>query len=336
MCKKIGRRIGTAPFFVIAGLMINQWNLPVYAANEPIDKAKAIEEITVSFSRVVEFANLLNTASVNVKDIKKYLDEHKSEFQRVQLENLTSLDEASIEKTRKALGKVMSDNKFLDSMRARKAFLKAKSGKGFIFKLQQIYEYQVRNMKAFNGFRRLYTVLEQEGFNEDKNELLKDLKWKILIEDSGVTYKDDFAFVSCSVDAEGKTKQQQKEVAGKNKLKIVRPPRIEKGYNEDGSEIDLYRLKIGLEIKKLTDEEKSKYAVESGVIVEKVREDGLADEAQLKQGDIITHVDGEPITTEKDFLKATKEPNADKIVTLKVKREDKTLDIKLELVAPIK
>lgn len=284
------------------------------------DKKTAVEErdakigqMVLAMDNLAKFADVLKEEENGAKEIKKYLDENKEEMKKLKLEKLVSLEEAKIEKSRKALKKAMKEVK--NSIKLRKALLKAKSGQSFYSKIQGIYQpskpttfWQIQQ-----GFMQ-YQTMDREEFIETKEELLKEPQWSIEVNQDGeVEFSDELSSVTCTVDADGKSDQDQQQKAA---------------WQQPGRNIT--PSSVGITVDDLDDEGKKKYKVEFGVIVVKIKDDSIGEEAGVKKDDIITHVDGNQIKAKKDYKNAIKDAITEGTSSLKIKRGDKTITVELE------
>lgn len=68
-----------------------------------------------------------------------------------------------------------------------------------------------------------------------------------------------------------------------------------------GSQVQDFESRIGLVVRDITEEEKDQQGVDYGVVVERVLEGGVAKEAGIRNGDIITLLDNEIIRSMDDF-----------------------------------
>lgn len=72
-------------------------------------------------------------------------------------------------------------------------------------------------------------------------------------------------------------------------------------------------------------------AAEGGILLIRILPKSPADNAGLKQFDLVTSLNGKKITTAEDFVKAVGAREPDDEIELKVRRDDKELEIKVEL-----
>lgn len=88
---------------------------------------------------------------------------------------------------------------------------------------------------------------------------------------------------------------------------------------------------IGIEGSSLTEALSKRYSLPVGVYVENVLEDSAAEKADLKQGDIITEVDGQAVTSVNEMNIIKNKHSIGDTITLKIYRDNKYQDIKLVL-----
>lgn len=310
------------------------------------EKAKAIEELTSALDSVAEFGKLLKTDNTSVKDLKKYLDEHKSKFEQLKLEALTNLNEEKLEKAKKSLKRVMK-KQLLKSIKLRKEFFRAKLTDRRIL-CDKIYKIYQLNSQVTHRLTGLFSwkflgkiedlkmgpaMLQPKEFKELQEELLGNPQWTIEIKESGdIEYEDELASIRYVVNSDGKVEVLQPDPNDLKKVKL--PGGLGLTHTPEQQEAifeELFKDRTGINIKELKEEKKEEYGVECGVIVTKVEKDGPEEEAGVKKGDIITHLNDKPIKTKKVFIKPIIKAHPEDDFILKIKREDKTIDIELEL-----
>jgi S1-C subfamily serine protease len=86
---------------------------------------------------------------------------------------------------------------------------------------------------------------------------------------------------------------------------------------------------LGLSMQELTDVLKRRYGVESGVLIESVMEDGAAEKAGIKAGDVVTHVGDKAVGSPHDLLFAVLAYKPGDTVKVTVNRDGtvKTFDV---------
>ena len=75
-----------------------------------------------------------------------------------------------------------------------------------------------------------------------------------------------------------------------------------------------------MDVVNLTKEDRKHANVENGVLVESVEEDGPADRAGIRSGDILLKINGKNITDTKQFLRLVSKLPEDKRVSVLIQR----------------
>jgi serine protease Do len=93
------------------------------------------------------------------------------------------------------------------------------------------------------------------------------------------------------------------------------------------------RPRLGLELVELTDQLARYFKVDDGLLVSRVREGSPAEKAGVRAGDVITKVDGDPVTDARDLQRTVGRASADQEVTLTLQRDGRALDVRVRVEA---
>jgi serine protease Do len=91
--------------------------------------------------------------------------------------------------------------------------------------------------------------------------------------------------------------------------------------------------RLGATVDELTDQLAQFFGAREGVLVTAVTDGSAASQAGLKAGDVITSIDGQPIRSRGDMIRALRDATADE-VTIGIVREKKESSLKAKLEAP--
>jgi serine protease Do len=96
----------------------------------------------------------------------------------------------------------------------------------------------------------------------------------------------------------------------------------------DGVDSSRSRSRLGVNVQNLRDDLPAYFGVKSGVLVTSVRPDTPAAKAGLKTGDVITAVNGKPVTSTRDLISALPDSGSAQEVTLTIVREKKEMTLR--------
>ena len=103
------------------------------------------------------------------------------------------------------------------------------------------------------------------------------------------------------------------------KVKIAELPAEEELAQKDSKPIETKSNRLNIEVAALTKEQKQRANVDNGLVVQQV-EDGPASKAGIRRGDILLKLNGEKITSTKQFLNIVKNLPDDKWVRVLIQR----------------
>jgi len=91
--------------------------------------------------------------------------------------------------------------------------------------------------------------------------------------------------------------------------------------------------RLGVTVDPLTDQLAQYFGTVAGVLVTSVADGSAASRAGLKAGDVITSIDGQPVHSTDDLIRATRDAKDDE-VTIEIVRDRKTSSVKATLEGP--
>jgi type II secretory pathway component PulC len=91
------------------------------------------------------------------------------------------------------------------------------------------------------------------------------------------------------------------------------------------------RAQLGITVQELTPQLRDYFGAKEGVLVSSVTDQGAADKAGLKAGDIVTSIDGNPVASQSDLTRALAGGSGTREVSLGVVRDKKTMTIKVQV-----
>jgi serine protease Do len=91
------------------------------------------------------------------------------------------------------------------------------------------------------------------------------------------------------------------------------------------------RARLGVSVEELTPQLATYFGAKDGLLVSVVADNSAASRAGLRAGDVITSVDGRPVTSRPDLLRALREGSGGQDVTLGIVRDKKESTIKATL-----
>ena len=92
------------------------------------------------------------------------------------------------------------------------------------------------------------------------------------------------------------------------------------------------RARLGVSIQGMTSQLAEYFGAKEGVLVTTVREDSAAENAGLRAGDVITAVNGQPVTSPADLTRAIRE--AKETAKVSYVRDKKTAEVEVSLPTP--
>jgi serine protease Do len=92
--------------------------------------------------------------------------------------------------------------------------------------------------------------------------------------------------------------------------------------------------RLGVNVDELTDQLAQYFGVSDGVLVTSVTDGSAASRAGLKAGDIITSIDGQPVRSHGDLVRALGEPGSRDEVAIGIVRDKKASTVQAKLDAP--
>jgi hypothetical protein len=91
--------------------------------------------------------------------------------------------------------------------------------------------------------------------------------------------------------------------------------------------------RLGVTVDPLTDQLAQYFGAKAGVLVTSVADGSPASRAGLKAGDVITSIDGQPVHSTDDLIRAMRDAKDDE-VTIEIVRDKRTSSVKATLEAP--
>jgi len=89
--------------------------------------------------------------------------------------------------------------------------------------------------------------------------------------------------------------------------------------------------RLGIDVDPLTDQLAQYFGAKEGVLVRSVTDGSAASRAGLKAGDVITSVDGQPVRSREDLVRALRDAKADELTIGIVRdRKESSIQVKLE------
>jgi membrane-associated protease RseP (regulator of RpoE activity) len=91
------------------------------------------------------------------------------------------------------------------------------------------------------------------------------------------------------------------------------------------------RAQLGITVQELTPQLRDYFGAKEGVLVSSVTDQGAADKAGLKAGDIVTSIDGNPVASQSDLTRALAGGSGPHEISLGVVRDKKAMTIKVQV-----